>query len=135
MEALLRSIASTMKGLRDQLLARIVAIEARLAARERLKVEYDGRRTLTFLQSDGTPVEGGVLRLPIPIFEGPYVEGRKYEAGDEVQDGGHLWLAREDTATKPDELGAGPRPWVMVVRRGREGKQGPPGREARGEPR
>lgn len=94
-----------------------------------LKVEYDGRRTVTFVsKSDGTPIEGGVLRLPIPIFEGDYVEGQKYESFSEVRYGGHLWLAKEDTTgTKPDELGAGAREWLMIVRRGRDGKPGPTG--------
>jgi hypothetical protein len=59
------------------------------------------------------------------VFE----DGKTYHAQDEVTFGGHVWLAKMTTTAKPDEhTPDGKRAWLLVVRRGRDGKAGPEGK-------
>jgi len=102
---------------------------------ENLKLAYDGERTVTFTFKNGDPIEGGVIRCPVPIYRGTFTEGKTYEAFDQATWGGHMWMAKETTTVKPDEIGAGARAWVLCVRRGRDGKQGPEGKSGAPGPR
>ena len=98
---------------------------------ENLKVEYDGERTVRFCFKDGTPIEGGELRLPIVLFRGGYDQTRAYAVGDSVMRGGSMWIARKDaTGIAPDEnTSASKETWMLAVMRGRQGKEGPMGKE------
>lgn len=98
---------------------------------EQLHAVYDGERTVTFCFKDGTPIEGGRIYFAgVPIYRELFVEGRSYDPGDVVTWANQMWIAREVTAAKPDELaGDGARTWRLCVRRGRDGKAG-----AKGEP-
>jgi hypothetical protein len=87
-----------------------------------LEANYDGERSLT-LMADGTPIKGGTLTLPIPIYRGVFEEGKTYPAGDEVTFAGSVWIAKMTTTAKPDEnTPDGKRAWQLCVRRGRDGK-------------
>lgn len=88
---------------------------------ENLKVIYDGERGLTFAFKDGTPIEGGAIRLPMMLYRGVYQDSKAYEPGDVVTWAGSTWNANEATTTKP---GDGAKAWTLVVKRGRDGKDG-----------
>ena len=94
---------------------------------EGVKSEYDGERTVRLLFKDGTPVEGGVLVLPITIDRGVYEPGKTYERGDGVTHDGHFWIAQDETTEAP---GDGAKSWRLSVRRGKQGKEGKPGKDA-----
>ena len=47
-----------------------------------------------------------------------------YQCGDAVSHGGSLWIAQQDTETKPDTPECH---WRLAVKRGRDGKDGKPG--------
>jgi hypothetical protein len=60
------------------------------------------------------------LRIPVPIHRGIYADGTEYKQGDCLQFGGSMWMVRAPvTKSKPDERHSD---WVLVVRRGRDGK-------------
>lgn len=54
-------------------------------------------------------------------FEGVYQEGKSYEFGHLVTWGGSSWHCNESTTTKP---GDGSKAWTLMVKRGRDGKDG-----------
>jgi integrin beta 3 len=74
----------------------------------------DNGRTLVFALGDKTCE----IKTAIPIDAGVWVE-RTYDAGDAVSHGGSLWVAQQDTDTKPDTAGSH---WRLAVKRGRDGR-------------
>lgn len=105
---------------------------------EDLTIEYDGDRTLTLKFVRGEQTKAFSFDLPIAIYRGIYKLGANYRAGDSVTYANSQWIARRDTADKPDEIGCDA--WQLAVRAGREGKAGrngkdgtpgPPGPEGR----
>jgi hypothetical protein len=102
--------------------------DGRDAVMENLKISYDGRRTVAFCFKDGTPIEGGTLVVPWPMydFEDPIWRAEKsYAKGDEVVWGGSTYLAREDLiGVKPGQPDPASRAWVLVVKRGQDGRDG-----------
>lgn len=88
---------------------------------ENLKAMFDGERTVTLCFKDGRAIEGGVIRFPVPIYRGVFVEGKTYEPADMVTWAGSTWLAQTETLIKP---GDGTKAWTLVVKRGRDGKDG-----------
>jgi hypothetical protein len=54
-------------------------------------------------------------------FEGVYQEGKSYELGHLVTWGGSSWHCNEPTTTKP---GDGSKAWTLMVKRGRDGRDG-----------
>jgi hypothetical protein len=96
---------------------------------ENLKMLFDGERTVTFCFKDGTPIEGGRIRFPVPIQRGVYVEGKTYEQCDITTWAGSQWYCTEDTITKP---GDGSKAWTLIVKRGRDGKDGRDGGNGNG---
>lgn len=88
---------------------------------ENLLVKHDGERTISLCFKDGGPIEGGVIRFPVPLYRGVFVEGKAYESADMVTWGGSTWLCNQETSTKP---GDGSKAWTLVVKRGRDGKDG-----------
>jgi hypothetical protein len=93
-------------------------------------VQHDGERGFTFVISRGERKKTfGPFAVPVPIYRGVFEDGKTYHAHDEVTFGGHVWLARQTTTVKPDEhTPDGKRAWLLVVRRGRDGKAGPEGK-------
>lgn len=88
---------------------------------EHLQIAYDGERTVTFAFKNGDPVDGGVLRLPIPIYRDMWTDGKQYDTSDIVRYSGSMWFCRQPTTTKPME---GSKAWSLCVLRGRDGKDG-----------
>lgn len=95
-----------------------------------IEVEFDGERSFTLKFVRGDKVKTfGAFKVPAQIYRGVYDEARRYELGDVVTWGGSMWHARKDTTAKPGQANEDSRgSWVMSVRKGSEGKQGPPGR-------
>ena len=60
-------------------------------------------------------------------FRGPWKSGDTYPRGAAVQHDGHLWIALRSTSDAP----GGSDGWQLAVRRGREGKPGRDGHDAR----
>lgn len=54
-------------------------------------------------------------------FEGVYQDGKSYELGHLVTWAGSSWHCNEPTTTKP---GDGSKAWTLMVKRGRDGKDG-----------
>lgn len=92
-----------------------------------VKMVYDGRRTVTVTFKDGTPIEGGVWTLPIPLYEDVYKDGKSYQTGDTVTWGGSLYIAQKDTDAKPGQASEDSRAWRLAVKKGADGKQGTKG--------
>jgi collagen type III alpha len=95
---------------------------------EEFTVEYNGDRSLTLAWGD----KRFDFVLPIPIFRGPWKEG-KHLRGDEVTFGGQVFRAMKDTEDKPGPTSSD---WRVGANRGRDGRdgkdglkgdQGPPG--------
>lgn len=84
---------------------------------------HEREYTHTFTLSDGTVVVHKES-IPVAIYRGVFVEGRTYEPGDQVSWGAHQWHCNEATTEKPIEGG---KSWTLSVKRGRDGKEGPPG--------
>lgn len=59
-------------------------------------------------------------------FEGVYQEGQTYEKGHLVTWAGSSWHCNEPTTSKP---GDGSKAWTLMVKRGRDGKDGINGRD------
>ena len=64
---------------------------------------------------DGQPGTPGLS------FEGVYQDGKAYEVGHLVTWAGSSWHCNEATTTKP---GDGSKAWTLMVKRGRDGKDG-----------
>lgn len=93
---------------------------------EDLSVEYDGARTvnLKFVR-DGRTKEFPI-RLPVPIYRGVWTAGA-YEECDTATRSGSLWQAQRNTDGVPGVSAD----WKLVVKAGRDGKQGEPGKDFR----
>lgn len=85
-----------------------------------LDLGFDGERTLTIRTAHGEATKEAVYKLPIVIDRGVYKEGQTYEAGDAVTWGGSLWIARRETAARPETDDS----WRLSVKKGRDGKDG-----------
>lgn len=72
---------------------------------------------------DGLDGKDGAAGLS---FEGVYQEGQSYEKGHLVTWGGSSWHCNEPTTSKP---GDGSKAWTLMVKRGRDGKDGVNGRD------
>lgn len=93
-----------------------------------LSAEFDGDRTIHLKFQRGLAVKSFPIALPYMRQQGVYVEGRSYVKGDVVTWGGSQWHCETETTTKPGE---GVKAWTLVVKRGRDGKDG---RDAAGAP-
>lgn len=69
----------------------------------------------------GPPGRDGVDGAPGLSFEGVYQEGKHYEPGQMATWAGSAWHCNEATTTKP---GDGSKAWTLMVKRGRDGKDG-----------
>lgn len=89
-----------------------------------MNIEYDGERKLSFVFSRDDVVKEFSIDMPVPIDRGVWKDG-DYKKGDSVSWGGSLWIAQQDTATKPDTADSH---WRLAVKRGRDGKTNGVGR-------
>jgi len=64
------------------------------------------------------------VKTALPIDCGVWKGDVNYECGDAVSHGGSIWIAQQDTDTKPDMPDSH---WRLAVKRGRDGKDGKPG--------
>src|SRR5262245_4755484 len=94
---------------------------------DELAVDYDGERTITLVFTKGSEVKRFPLVLPFLKYQGVYQDAKLYAPGDVVTQGGASWHCNAVTAVKPGE-GAGE--WTLMVKRGSQGSQGIPGRDA-----
>lgn len=82
---------------------------------------------LVFRKADGTVRE---LRAPFPLFCGVYEARDPYFKGNQVQRDGSTWIARQDVPAgiAPSATSdSGRQFWVLSTKRGGDGKQGPQG--------
>lgn len=92
------------------------------------EVEFDGERTFTFKFVQGDRVKSfGPFRVPCTIYRGVYQLGKSYERGDSVTWAGSQWIAMTDTASRPGDSAPESRAWQLSVKKGADGKAGPPG--------
>jgi hypothetical protein len=90
--------------------------------------EYDGERTIIRRYKMGDRVKEFRHKMNMIIERGVHVKGKFYEKGDCVTWGGNYWTALVDTEKSPGDNNTD---WRLVVRKGRDGKngdRGPPGK-------
>jgi hypothetical protein len=85
------------------------------------EVIEDGGRIVKRRYIKGDRVKEYVHKTAAQVNRGVYVEGKSYELGDVVTWGGSQWHCNEPTTTRP---GDGLKAWTLVVKRGRDGKDG-----------
>jgi hypothetical protein len=89
--------------------------------------EYNGERDLTLMFEDRNGLRRDFnLHLPIMIHRGFWAAGTRAKQGDGWTCDGSLWIAKRDNDTKPSYQNKDD--WIMAARKGRDGEQGPPGR-------
>jgi hypothetical protein len=88
-----------------------------------VEFDYDGERGLVIRGIRGEIVK----HLPIPLDRGYWREGLKAEKGDVYTEDGSAWIALKATDKKPSV--GNTEDWRMFARRGRDGRQGEPGKE------
>lgn len=90
-------------------------------------LEYDGERTVTVRLKQGDRVKAfPPLVLPAMIYRDIYREGAAYARGDVVTWGGSLYHCGEPTSEQPGE---GSKAWRLCAKRGRDGRDGAPGKD------
>ena len=88
----------------------------------------DGGRTLLWTVADTTQV----IKTDMPLDAGVWRADRNYKCGDTVTFGGSIFIAQQDTDTKPETEDSH---WRLSVKRGRDGKDGKPGERGAAGPR
>ncbi len=85
-----------------------------------VEFEQTDERNLTIrsIQASGTVKELPIY-LPVPVYRGVYSGDSLYLKNDCATFGGSIWMALEDTQTKP---GTGPE-WKLAVKAGRDGRR------------
>jgi hypothetical protein len=69
----------------------------------------------------GPPGKDGADGKAGLTYQGVYQDGKAYELGDVTTWAGSTWHCNEPTETKP---GDGSKAWTLMVKRGRDGKDG-----------
>jgi hypothetical protein len=88
-----------------------------------LMAEQTDERSFTIKAQRGDRIKAiGTVRFPVPIQQGVYQNGKAYEKGDLVTWDGSQWNCEAETTT--DRPGEGSKAWKLVVKRGRDGKDG-----------
>src|SRR5262249_44302221 len=91
-----------------------------------LVVEHDGERAFTFKCLRGERVKVlGTFRIPAMMLR-TLEDGRTYEPGDVIQQGGNLWVCLKTTVLKPSHVerdfdgnprgSQGPNYWRLLLR-------------------
>jgi hypothetical protein len=86
-----------------------------------LDVRFDGVNMLTLAFARGGVVKAFPFSLPFLRYEGVYQDGQKYSQGDVTTWAGSTWHCNEPTTSKPGE---GSKAWTLMVKRGRDGRDG-----------
>jgi len=81
----------------------------------------DNGRVIVRRYTSGDRVKECRHQTATMIYRGVYIHGKQYERGDVVTWSGATWHANVVTVTKPDE---GHKDWTLMVKRGRDGKDG-----------
>ena len=84
----------------------------------------DDGRTFVFKFERGEFQKIVEVRTAMPLDCGVWKPG-SYQKGDQVSTGGSLWIAQQDTDTKPETIGS---QWRLSTKRGRDGKDGKDGK-------
>lgn len=92
-----------------------------------MSAAFDGERGLVITWTKGGRTKSVPVYLPYPRYQGTWVDGKMYAPGDIVTHAGSAWHCHDATAAKP---GDGSPVWQLMVKRGRDGAQGAPGRDA-----
>jgi len=69
----------------------------------------------------GPPGKDGADGKAGLTYQGVFVDGKSYELGDVTTWAGSTWHCNEATESKP---GDGSKAWTLMVKRGRDGKDG-----------
>ena len=97
---------------------------------ENLRVEQVDERSWRLCFKDGTPIEGGLMRFPVPMHKDVFVSGTGYWLGDIVQRDGSGWIAIKDNPPGTPGVGTPEATgWKLFIKRGRDGREGKPGPE------
>ncbi len=76
-------------------------------------------RTMTMIQTRGTETKRTPKKMAgLPLYRGVYKDGVAYEHGDEVTFGGSMFIALQDTNSRPETDNT----WQLNTKRGRDGK-------------
>jgi hypothetical protein len=92
-----------------------------------MAASFDGERGLVLTWTKDGRTKTVPIYLPYPRYQGTWTEGKLYAPGDVVTQAGSAWYCHDTTAAKPGE---GSTVWQLMVKRGRDGAQGAPGRDA-----
>jgi len=92
-----------------------------------LDFTHDGERRFALRFVKGDKVKEFPFKVPFPIYRGIYKDG-EWERGDEVTWGGSMWIAKRDTADKPETSDA----WQLATKRGQNGRDLMPRPEHKG---
>jgi hypothetical protein len=71
----------------------------------------------------GPPGKDGADGKPGLTYQGVFQDGKRYDVGDVTTWAGSTWHCNEPTESKP---GDGSKDWTLMVKRGRDGKDGKP---------
>ena len=82
----------------------------------------DEGKDFTLRMQSGDHVKEWTLPKPTlaDSYQGVWTDKASYKRGDAVTWGGSLWIAKSDTAAKPES----DESWRLAVKRGRDGKDG-----------
>lgn len=91
-------------------------------------IAYDSERGFIWRFIDGDFVKEHVVSVPAIIHKGIWDADVIYPAGSCVTYGGSMWIAKQETkGARPGLSTEESRVWILSVKVGRDGKQGPPG--------
>jgi hypothetical protein len=91
-----------------------------------LSAASDGERGVVLKFQRGEVVKEFAFHFPAIIDRGYWREGTEAKAGDAMTHDGTLWIALRDTKAKPARDS---EDWRIGARKGRDGIQGPPGKD------
>lgn len=92
-----------------------------------LTVEHDGERGFTLRFVRGEKTKEFAFFIPTLLDRGVFQKDSEYQKGDAVSWGGSLWIAQTQTTSVPGDASD----WRLAVKKGRDGKPGEPGKDAR----
>jgi hypothetical protein len=133
-EAFADLLLDTVDRALGPILTRIATLEARGGQDDAFTKELGGlRERVAILEvrpvlpgppgDPGPPGRDGVDGKAGLTYCGVFVDGKAYELGDVTTWAGSTWHCNEPTETKP---GDGSKAWTLMVKRGRDGKDGKP---------
>lgn len=89
--------------------------------------EHDGERGFKFRFVRGEQTKEFPFSIPVVLDRGVFQKDGAYEHGDAVTWGGSYWIAQKATGSVPGT----DSDWRLAVKKGRDGKHGEPGKDAR----